>query len=78
VAITGASPGNFGTLLAQTAWLPVLRTLGAEFWSGGRLLVPRAAQAFGDDGTLTDDTVRRQLGTFMTNFVAFVDRAARR
>jgi NAD(P)H-dependent FMN reductase len=78
VAIMGASPGNFGTLLSQTAWLPVLRTLGAEFWSGGRLVVPRAAQAFGPDGTLTDETVRRQLGMFMTNFAAFVDREARR
>jgi NAD(P)H-dependent FMN reductase len=74
VAIMGASPGNFGTLLAQAAWLPVLRTLGAEFWSGGRLMVSRAAQAFADDGTLTDETARRQLQQFMTNFVAFVDR----
>jgi NAD(P)H-dependent FMN reductase len=78
VAIIGASPGNFGTLLAQTAWLPVLRTLGTEFWSGGRLTVPRAVQAFGADGMLTDEAARRQLGTFMTNFAAFVDRHARR
>lgn len=32
VAIIGASPGNFGTTLAQTHWLPVIRTLG---WSPG-------------------------------------------
>jgi chromate reductase len=29
VAVIGASPGGFGTMLAQSAWLPVLRTLGA-------------------------------------------------
>src|SRR5215469_10913176 len=27
VAIIGASPGGFGTILSQNAWLPVLRTL---------------------------------------------------
>jgi len=35
VALIGASPGGFGTILSQAAWLPVLRTLGAELWSGG-------------------------------------------
>jgi chromate reductase, NAD(P)H dehydrogenase (quinone) len=28
VALMGASPGGFGTILSQSAWLPVLRTLG--------------------------------------------------
>lgn len=40
VALIGASPGGFGTILSQNAWLPVLRTLGAELWSGKRLMVP--------------------------------------
>jgi len=33
VAIMGATPGGGGTRLAQTAWLPVLRTLGTRAWS---------------------------------------------
>jgi len=37
----GASPGGFGTILAQAAWLPVLRTLGTRPWFGGRLMVSR-------------------------------------
>ena len=28
VGVIGASPGGFGTILAQNGWLPVLRTLG--------------------------------------------------
>src|SRR3546814_4445951 len=32
VAVIGASPGGFGTILAQDAWLSVLRTLGAQLW----------------------------------------------
>jgi len=34
-ALIGASPGGFGTILAQSGWLPVLRTLGVRFWSAG-------------------------------------------
>ena len=45
-ALIGASPGQFGTTLSQAAWLPVLRTLGTQAWSGGRLMVPRAASVF--------------------------------
>src|SRR5216110_2607606 len=54
VALIGASPGGFGTILSQNAWLPVLRTLGAELWSEGRLLVSRAQGVFDESGTLTD------------------------
>ena len=60
VALMGASPGGFGTILAQNAWLPVLRTLGAELWSEGRLLVSRAQAVFGEDGTLSDQKVRER------------------
>src|SRR5438093_8569795 len=46
VAIIGASPGGFGTILSQNAWLPVFRTLGADLWAGGRMLVSRAGNVF--------------------------------
>lgn len=35
IALIGASPGGFGTVLSQNAWLPVLRTLGMRPWFGG-------------------------------------------
>ena len=53
-AVIGASPGGFGTVLSQAAWLPILKTLGARTWSGGRLLVTRAGQAFDANGRLID------------------------
>ncbi len=71
VAIIGATPGTFGTLLAQNAWLPVLRTLGMRHWSGGRLVVPGAAHIFDDNGVLTDDAARNRLRKFVLGFVAF-------
>jgi chromate reductase len=71
VALIGASPGGFGTLLSQAAWLPVLKTLGAEVWPGGRLLVSRAGSVFDASGALTDGRVAEQLRAFLAGFVAF-------
>ena len=71
VAVIGASPGGFGTILAQAAWLPVLRTLGTRSWHGGRLMVSRAGKVFDGNGELVDDAVREQLRTFLAGFAAF-------
>jgi chromate reductase, NAD(P)H dehydrogenase (quinone) len=71
VALIGASPGGFGTILSQNAWLPVLRTLGTVFWSDGRLLVSRAGTVFDQTGTLTDAKIKDQLAGFLRGFVAF-------
>lgn len=75
VAVIGASPGGFGTILSRDAWLPVLRTLGADFWSGGRLMVSRAHAVFDAAGALTDDKVREQLRGFMAGFADYATRA---
>jgi NAD(P)H-dependent FMN reductase len=74
-AVIGASPGGFGTILSQVAWLPVLRTLGAQFWSGGRLQVSRAATVFDEAGNLKDAAIEEQLKKFLAGYVAFVRRA---
>jgi chromate reductase len=71
-AVIGASPGGFGTILAQDAWLAVLRTLGTRFWAGGRLMVPGAGDAFDGDGNLVDEAVRRRLARFVGDFAASV------
>jgi chromate reductase len=76
VALIGASPGGFGTILSQNAWLPVLRTLGADLWTGGRMMVSRAQTVFSQDGTLADQKIEEQLRTYLEGFVA-VARAAR-
>jgi chromate reductase, NAD(P)H dehydrogenase (quinone) len=71
VAVVGASPGGFGTILGQNAWLPVLRTLGAEFWSEGRLLLSRAQGVFDETGMLIDTAVEDWLREFLRGFVTF-------
>jgi NAD(P)H-dependent FMN reductase len=73
-AVIGASPGAFGTILSQTAWLAVLRTLGTQAWSGGRLMVPRAASVFDESGALKDAGIEEQLRQFLAGYVSFVRR----
>lgn len=72
VALIGASPGNFGTILSQEAWLPVLRTLGTKPWFGGRLMVSRAGSVFDQAGNITDDAVKERLRQFVLGFADFV------
>ncbi|MBS0379987.1 MAG: NAD(P)H-dependent oxidoreductase [Proteobacteria bacterium] len=74
-AIIGASPGGFGTVLSQAAWLPVLRTLGAQLWTGGRLMVSRANTVFDEAGALKDATVEEALRQFLNGYVTFLRSA---
>jgi NAD(P)H-dependent FMN reductase len=76
IAVIGASPGGFGTLLSQNAWLPVLRTLETQPWFGGRLLVSRAASLFDSAGQLTDEAASKRLREFLQGFVTFVKGGA--
>jgi chromate reductase, NAD(P)H dehydrogenase (quinone) len=76
VALMGASPGAFGTILAQAAWLPVLNTLGTRHWSQGRLRVSRAGQLFDDSGTVKDEAFRQQVADFVSGFARFVQTSA--
>ena len=71
-ALMGASPGGFGTILSQNAWLPVLRTLGTRTWFGPKLMVSRAGSVFNEAGELTDGAIRSQLAKFLSGFVAFI------
>ena len=73
-AIIGASPGGFGTLLSQNHWLPVLRTLGAELWTGGRLVVSRAQQVFDAEGEIDNPEMRNQIWQFLAGFAEFAAR----
>jgi NAD(P)H-dependent FMN reductase len=72
VAIMGATPGAGGTRLAQTAWLPVLRNLGARAWAGRQLYVAAAGQAFDAEGKLVDQKIKKLLSEFMAGFAAYV------
>jgi NAD(P)H-dependent FMN reductase len=73
VGVIGASPGNFGTVLSQTAWLPVLRTLGMRPWFRQLLYLGSAGKVFDASGKLADDAIRQRLRKYMEGFVAFIN-----
>ena len=72
VGLIGASPGAYGTVLSQTAWLPVFRTLGMRPWFGQLLYVGGAGKVFDASGKLVDDAIRSRLRNYMRGFVDFV------
>lgn len=74
VGLIGATPGNFGTAFSQYAWLPVLRVLGTQVWSGRLLWVSGAMKKFDDQGNLIDDGVKKQLTKYMAGFSEFVEK----
>ena len=73
VALLGATPGMGGTRLAQSAWLPVLRTLGAHLWSDKQLYVAGAAKVFDAEGRLIDDKIRSLLTELMAAYATHLE-----
>jgi chromate reductase, NAD(P)H dehydrogenase (quinone) len=72
VGVIGATPGPGGTRLAQTAWLPVFRSLGLHPWYGKSLFVAGAGQVFDAEGKLVDAQIRKLLGDYLAGLSKFV------
>jgi chromate reductase len=72
VGLIGATPGRGGTRLSQTAWLPVLRQLGAVPWFGKVSFLAGAEQAFDAGGNLVDAKSRQLLSDYLAGFSSFV------
>jgi len=75
VGLIGATPGMGGTRLSQNAWLPVLRTLGTQLWTGGSLYVAGAGKVFDASGTIVDAKVAELVKKYVEGFAAFVAAA---
>lgn len=72
VAVIGASPGGFGTILSQSAWLPVFLGLGARQFTGERLMVSGASRVFGG-GELHDESINQRLENYVQAFMDFCE-----
>ncbi|MBT8063164.1 MAG: NAD(P)H-dependent oxidoreductase [Xanthomonadales bacterium] len=73
VALTGVTPGGLGTALAQSAWLPVFRTLRTRPWFEGRLMISSAGNLFDEQGSLTDQKTQHSLRQFIDGFLQFIE-----
>ena len=71
VGLIGASPGAFGTIQSQAAWLPVLRALGMRPWFGQLLYVGGASKVFDPTGKLVDEAIRTRLRNYVRGFIGF-------
>ena len=72
VGLIGATPGGLGTAFSQTAWLPVLHTLGTRMFTGRSLYVSNAAKVFDGDGRIVDASVQQRLKGYLEGFLSFV------
>lgn len=73
LALMGASPSGFGTLLAQAAWLPVLKSLGVQVWTGKSLMLSRAHQSIGADGEIVDEAALKTIADFVSGYAASLE-----
>jgi chromate reductase len=67
VSIVGTSPGRFGTAMANTAWLPVLRGLGTAPWFEKSLMLGGGFKLF-EDGKLTDEATRERVTAYIAAY----------
>ena len=71
VALAGATPGGWGTGLAQDAWLGVLRTLKTRPWFDGRLMVSGVYKLVDENRKLSDVEARERLKSFVGGFIDY-------
>ncbi|UJJ32260.1 NADPH-dependent FMN reductase [Halopseudomonas maritima] len=76
VCVIGATPGGWGTLSAQSAWLPTLRMLGTREYHGHKVLLSHAASVF-SDGAPKDETLERTLAELLTGFSDYIVQQTR-
>jgi chromate reductase len=74
VGLIGATTGPGATILAQAAWLPVLRALGTLPYPGPRVIVAHAARVFDEQGRIVDDALRVLLEKYIAGFAEFSSR----
>ena len=72
--IIGASPGSIGKAVMQSSMRAVLSFLDAPQLNAPEAYVKYDPAAFGDDGTVKDESTAKFLGHYMEEYAAFVAR----
>lgn len=74
VAVMGASDGMFGTVRAQIAIQPILKTMNAHLMSQPLMQVTNADKKFDTDGNLIDEKTQQKLKDFIQAFAIWIKR----
>lgn len=72
VAIAGVTPGGFGTVLAQNAFLPIVAALKMVQWNDQELKLSNANEIFDDNGNVSNENIIDDLRDFMKGYANFV------
>ena len=72
--VIGASPGALGTALAQQSLRGVLAFCNAPQMTAPEAYIHFVPDVFHEDGTVTDESTREFLRTYMQEFADFVER----
>lgn len=70
-ALTGASPGSFGTVRAQPEERHVLQTLGVYMLPMPEVMVSKAGEAFDETGKMIDERALEKLKTLVADTLEF-------
>lgn len=70
-ALAGATPGGWGTLSAQAAWLPVLNRLGVTLYAPSFKL-SAANKAFNENGGLASEQSQAMVRDLLEGFSQFI------
>lgn len=76
VAVVSASTGQFGAVWAQDALRTVLGRQGARVVDGPKVAVPRAAEAFANDDSLSDSGQATRLRELIGQLLAATEAIA--
>lgn len=71
--IIGASPGSIGTALAQQDLRAVLAFCNSPMFNRVEAYIQFRPEAFGDDGTVTDSSMKDFLTTYMDGYADYID-----
>lgn len=71
-ALMGASPSGFGTVFAQTAWLPIIHYFRLRPCFANSLYVSSAHEKFDENLNLKDEMVKNNLKKLVDDFINFI------
>lgn len=74
VAVIGATPGRWGTRLAQAELRRVLDATEAAVMPAPALFIASAAERFEENGRLVDEAVRKSLSLVLAGFVGWIEK----
>ena len=72
ITLAGASPGGFGTVLGQEAWLHPFRRTNCVIYTGSTVYVSRAHEVYDENGHLKDERATQSAVELLTGFANFI------